>query len=81
MNTAPAGRLVVEIPDGEAERKDWSSRRFEYGGRNFVWKSGRADGKKADGGLFKSLMWETLYETKRVWPKAGSKTGRWKMRR
>ncbi|KAL3489273.1 hypothetical protein BJX62DRAFT_156931 [Aspergillus germanicus] len=76
MNTVPEGGLVVEIPDGEAERKDWSPRRFEYGGRNFVWKSGRADGKSADGGLFKSFTWETLYETKRVWPKAGSKTGK-----
>ncbi|KAL4913698.1 hypothetical protein BDW62DRAFT_205260 [Aspergillus aurantiobrunneus] len=67
---------VVEIPEGEAQRKDWSPRRFQYGGRNFVWKSGRADGKSADGGLFKSFAWETLYETRRVWPKDGSRTGK-----
>ncbi|KAL2836092.1 hypothetical protein BJY01DRAFT_258779 [Aspergillus pseudoustus] len=76
MSPVLAGGLVVEIPDGEAERKHWSPRRFEYGGRNFVWKSGRADGKSADGGLFKSFAWETLYETKRVWSKAGSRPGK-----
>ncbi|RDW86496.1 uncharacterized protein DSM5745_03138 [Aspergillus mulundensis] len=66
---------IVEIPDREAQSKDWSPRRFNYGGRNFVWK-GRVDGKSADGGLFKSFAWETLFETKRVWPKDGSKTGK-----
>ncbi|KAL3479166.1 hypothetical protein BJX99DRAFT_268585 [Aspergillus californicus] len=74
-STVPDVGHVVEIPDGEAQRKDWSPRRFQYGGRNFVWK-GRADGKSADGGLFKSFTWETLYETKRVWPRNGSKTGK-----
>ncbi|KAL2813930.1 hypothetical protein BDW59DRAFT_154583 [Aspergillus cavernicola] len=74
-STVPDVGHVVEIPDGEAQRKDWSPRRFEYGGRNFVWK-GRADGKSADGGVFKSFMWETLYETKRVWAKSGSRTGK-----
>ncbi|KAL4778203.1 hypothetical protein BJX76DRAFT_153080 [Aspergillus varians] len=67
---------VVEVPDGEAQRKDWSPRRFQYGGRNFVWKSGRADGKSEDGGVFRSFGLETLYETKRVWPKDGSRTGK-----
>ncbi|KAL3466702.1 hypothetical protein BJX64DRAFT_249693 [Aspergillus heterothallicus] len=76
MNTVPAGGLVVEIPDGETERKEWSPRQFQYGGRNFVWKGGRADGKSADGGLFRSFAWETLYETKGVWAKAGSRTGK-----
>ncbi|KAI9367140.1 hypothetical protein BJX61DRAFT_547773 [Aspergillus egyptiacus] len=73
-STVPDVGLVVEVPDREAHRKDWSPRRFQYGGRNFVWK-GR-DGKSADGGIFKSFAWETLYETKRVWPKDGSKTGK-----
>ncbi|OJJ00281.1 hypothetical protein ASPVEDRAFT_149244 [Aspergillus versicolor CBS 583.65] len=72
----PDGGQIVEIPDGELQRKDWSPRRFQYGGRNFVWKSGRADGKSMDGGLFRSFTWETLYETKRVWPKDGSRTGK-----
>lgn len=75
-STIPDIGTIVEIPDGEARRKDWSPRRFQYGGRNFVWKSGRADGKRADGGVFRSFAWETLYETKRVWPKSGSKTGK-----
>lgn len=72
----PDSGQIVEVPDREAHHKAWSPRRFEYGGRNFVWKSGRADGKVADGGLFKSFAWETLYETKRVWPKEGSMTGK-----
>ncbi|KAL4928482.1 uncharacterized protein BDV17DRAFT_97583 [Aspergillus undulatus] len=67
---------IVEIPDGEEQRKDWSPRRFSYGGRSFVWKSGRADGKPADGGVFSSFGWETLYETKRVWAKNESRTGK-----
>ncbi|KAE8322094.1 hypothetical protein BDV39DRAFT_184497 [Aspergillus sergii] len=75
-STVPQAGNIVEIPDGEAQRKDWSPRRFKYGGRNFVWKSGRADGKSADGGLFRSFSWETLYETKRVWAKEGSRTGK-----
>ncbi|KAE8139291.1 hypothetical protein BDV38DRAFT_242240 [Aspergillus pseudotamarii] len=75
-STVPQAGHIVEIPDGEAQRKDWSPRRFKYGGRSFVWKSGRADGKSADGGLFRSFSWETLYETKRVWPKEGSRTGK-----
>ncbi|KAE8357436.1 hypothetical protein BDV27DRAFT_170522 [Aspergillus caelatus] len=75
-STVPQAGHIVEIPDGEAQRKDWSPRRFKYGGRNFVWKSGRAGGKSADGGLFRSFSWETLYETKRVWPKEGSRTGK-----
>ncbi|KJK60298.1 hypothetical protein P875_00053522 [Aspergillus parasiticus SU-1] len=75
-STVPQTGDIVEIPDGEAQRKDWSPRRFKYGGRNFVWKSGRADGKSADGGLFRSFSWETLYETKLVWAKEGSRTGK-----
>ncbi|KAL2868404.1 uncharacterized protein BJX67DRAFT_350699 [Aspergillus lucknowensis] len=28
------------------------------------------------GGPFKSFPWDTIYETKRVWPKAGSRMGK-----
>ncbi|KAL4945156.1 hypothetical protein BDV06DRAFT_47791 [Aspergillus oleicola] len=76
-STIPADSgQITEIPDGEEQRKDWSPRRFQYGGRNFVWKSGRVDGKNTDGGVFSSFGWETLYETKRVWAKNGSRTGK-----
>ncbi|KAJ5529197.1 hypothetical protein N7527_002590 [Penicillium freii] len=75
--TIPDMGAITEIPDGEMQRKDWSPRRFEYGGRNFVWKSAAAEGKK-EGGMFGSfgIPWETLYETKRVWAKSGSRTGK-----
>ncbi|KAJ5269344.1 hypothetical protein N7505_005102 [Penicillium chrysogenum] len=75
--TIPDMGAITEIPDGEMQRKDWSPRRFEYGGRNFVWKSAAAEGKK-EGGMFGSFgfSWETLYETKRVWAKNGSRTGK-----
>ncbi|KAJ5607519.1 hypothetical protein N7537_004138 [Penicillium hordei] len=75
--TIPDMGAITEIPDGEMQRKDWSPRRFEYGGRNFVWKSAAAEGKK-EGGMFGSfgIAWETLYETKRVWAKSGSRTGK-----
>ncbi|EAW11072.1 uncharacterized protein ACLA_067080 [Aspergillus clavatus NRRL 1] len=72
-STIPDIGNITEIPDREAHRKDWAPRRFEYGGRKFVWKDGREDGK---GGFFKPFAWETLYETKRVWKKEGSKTGK-----
>ncbi|KAJ5200115.1 hypothetical protein N7472_005319 [Penicillium cf. griseofulvum] len=75
--TIPDMGAITEIPDGEMQRKDWSPRRFEYGGRNFVWKTAAAEGKK-EGGMFGSfgIAWETLYETKRVWAKTGSRTGK-----
>ncbi|KAJ9482397.1 hypothetical protein VN97_g11030 [Penicillium thymicola] len=75
--TIPDMGAITEIPDGEMQRKDWSPRRFEYGGRNFVWKCAAAEGKK-EGGMFGSfgIAWETLYETKRVWAKSGSRTGK-----
>jgi hypothetical protein len=75
--TIPDMGAITEIPDGQVQRKDWSPRRFEYGGRNFVWKSAAAEGKK-EGGMFGSFgfSWETLYETKRVWAKSGSRTGK-----
>ncbi|KAI9041112.1 uncharacterized protein KD926_007382 [Aspergillus affinis] len=67
--TLPDIGAITETPDGAMRRKDWSPRRFTYGGRNFVWKSGEK-------GLFGSIVWETLHETKRVWAKEGSKTGK-----
>jgi hypothetical protein len=75
--TIPDMGAITEIPDGEMQRKDWSPRRFEYGGRNFVWKSASDEGKK-EGGMFSSFgfAWETLYETRRVWAKSGSRTGK-----
>ncbi|KAL8997062.1 MAG: hypothetical protein Q9188_006418 [Gyalolechia gomerana] len=60
---------TTEIPDRGEHTKDWSPRRFEYGGRKFVWKDEKP-------GKFGKSHWETLYETKRVWPKEGSKTGK-----
>ncbi|CAI7664689.1 unnamed protein product [Penicillium bialowiezense] len=76
--TIPDMGAITEIPDGEMHKKDWSPRRFEYGGRKFVWKSAAAEGKKEEGGFFGSFgfPWETLYETKRVWAKEGSRTGK-----
>ncbi|KAJ5120503.1 uncharacterized protein N7515_009891 [Penicillium bovifimosum] len=75
--TVPDMGAITEIPDGEMKRRDWSPRRFEYGGRNFVWKDAAAEGKK-DGGMFGKFgfAWEALYETKRVWAKGGSRTGK-----
>lgn len=77
-STVPDIGKIIEIPDRETKSKDWSPRRFQYGGRNFVWKSGRTDGKSksADGGLFRPFAWEALYETRRVWAKNGSQTGK-----
>ncbi|PLB47353.1 hypothetical protein P170DRAFT_239444 [Aspergillus steynii IBT 23096] len=67
--TLPDIGAVMETPDGAKHRKDWSPRRFTYGGRNFVWKSGEKR-------MFNAFSWETLYETKRVWAKEGSQTGK-----
>lgn len=67
--TLPDIGAITETPDGAMHRKDWSPRRFTYGGRNFVWKGGEKR-------LFGSFVWETLYETKRVWAKDGSRTGK-----
>lgn len=76
--TIPDMGTITEIPDGEMQRKDWSPRRFEYGGRNFVWKSTLAEGKKDTGSMFGKwgFAWEALHETKRVWAKTGSRTGK-----
>ncbi|KAL8942682.1 MAG: hypothetical protein Q9211_001280 [Gyalolechia sp. 1 TL-2023] len=68
MESLTTGK-TTEMPDRGEHTKDWSPRRFEYGGRQFVWKDeGTAK--------FGKSPWETLYETKRVWPKEGSKTGK-----
>ncbi|KAL8937535.1 MAG: hypothetical protein Q9216_004377 [Gyalolechia sp. 2 TL-2023] len=68
MESLTTGK-AIEIPDRGEHTKDWSPRRFEYGGRTFVWKDEKS-------GKFGKSAWETLYETKRVWPKEGSKTGK-----
>lgn len=68
MESLTTGK-TTEIPDRGGPIKDWSPRRFEYGGRKFVWKDEKP-------GKFGKSHWETLYETKRVWPKEGSKTGK-----
>lgn len=61
---------VTETPDRGEYTKDWSPRRFEYGGRYFVWKDENARSS------FKKKHWEKLYETKRTWPREGSQTGK-----
>lgn len=51
------GKAVWEIPSKETDRKSWSPRTFQFGGRWFVWKEGEE--KK---GLLKKWGFETLYE-------------------
>lgn len=57
---------VKEYPDRQ-QKIPWSPRRFTYGGRRFVWKSG--DSKD-------DSMPETLYEFRNDWAKPGSRTGK-----
>ncbi|KAJ4408957.1 hypothetical protein N0V91_002771 [Didymella pomorum] len=57
---------VKEYPDRQ-QKIPWSPRRFNYGGRRFVWKSG--DSKD-------DSMPETLYEFRKDWAKPGSRTGK-----
>lgn len=53
-------RDVWEVPATSCGKKEWSPRRFTFGGRHFVWRN--EEGK--DGSLFsKKWAWETLYET------------------
>src|SRR5205085_5700916 len=59
-----------EVPDRGFWAKPFSPRRFDYGGRSFVWKS------EIGGKNLGRVYWETLYETRRVWPKPGSRTGK-----
>lgn len=61
---------VKEAPDRGIRATHSSPRRFDYGGRNFVWKSEIA------ANITGRVYWETLYETRRVWPKPGSRTGK-----
>lgn len=62
------GRPVTEQPD-RLERVGWGPRRFSYGGRNFVWMTESGNGKD-------EYPPQTLYEVSKVWPKAGSRTGK-----
>ncbi|KAH6638342.1 hypothetical protein C7974DRAFT_391385 [Boeremia exigua] len=57
---------IREYPDRQ-QKIPWSPRRFTYGGRRFVWKSG--DSKD-------DSMPETLYEFRKDWAKTGSRTGK-----
>ncbi|KAK6007354.1 hypothetical protein QM012_004168 [Aureobasidium pullulans] len=61
--------LTLEMPD-QYKKSGWSSRRFYYGGRRFVWR----EPDKA--GLFSKFQWNELFETSRVWSKPGSRTGK-----
>lgn len=61
---------VFEAPDRGAKTKNWSPRRFTYGGRKFVWKS------EKESSLIKRMEWETLHEYAKVTPLEGSKTGK-----
>ena len=67
--TRQSAGLTLEIPD-RAETSGWFPRRFYYGGRRFVWKETVAPK------MFSKFDWNELYETSRVWPKKGSKTGK-----
>jgi len=58
-------RCIQEEPD-RLERQDWCPRRFSYGGRQFVW----------DKDPESKLRSSALFEVEKVWPKAGSKTGK-----
>ncbi|KAJ5177990.1 uncharacterized protein N7500_000689 [Penicillium coprophilum] len=66
--TIPDMGAITEVPDGEAQRKDWSPRRFEYGGgaisfgrllqQRRVWaKSGSRTGKMEDEIVGPRLCW------------------------
>lgn len=67
--TGPRSGLTWEMPD-QYKKSGWSSRRFYYGGRRFVWRELERTG------LFSKFQWNELYETSRVWSKPGSKTGK-----
>jgi hypothetical protein len=67
--TSQSPGLILEIPD-RAEKSGWFTRRFYYGGRRFVWK------ETANTKMFSKFEFNELYETSRVWPKKGSKTGK-----
>ena len=69
METTSAS-FTTETPDRGQFTKNWSPRRFTYGGRNFVWEA------QKDGGPWGKFEWENLYETEWVNMKEGSKTGK-----
>jgi hypothetical protein len=80
MSTKTTEKYAVETPDRSQTTSNWSPRRFDYGGRQFVWKGSGDLENDGNGGSKKrfGFEWETLFETKRVWPKEGSKTGKTK---
>jgi hypothetical protein len=61
--------LTLEMSD-RVDKSGWHTRRFYYGGRRFVWK------EPVNTKMFHKFEWNELYETSRVWPKKGSKTGK-----
>lgn len=67
---SPVTGTVTEIPDREDQKREWSPRRFSYGGLSFVWK------EPTDSPKYRKYRWETCYETKAVRPKEGSKSGK-----
>jgi hypothetical protein len=64
--TMAAGGVTTESPD-RTGKTGWTPRRFNYGGRRFVWKQN---------GSASSTMNEELWEVEKEWPKLGSKTGK-----
>jgi hypothetical protein len=56
--------VVADTPD--RLEKEWTPRRFTYGGRKFVWKE---SGSRVN-------FIENLHEVKREWPDPNSKTGK-----
>ncbi|CAI6273147.1 unnamed protein product [Periconia digitata] len=62
----PFSTPIKEYPDRQ-NKIPWSPRRFTYGGRRFVWKSGDSHD---------DVMPETLYEFQRDWAKPGSRSGK-----
>lgn len=62
----PFSTPIKEYPDRQ-QKIPWSPRRFQYGGRKFVWKPGDPHD---------DVMPETLYEFQRDWSKPGSRSGK-----
>jgi hypothetical protein len=60
------GEIIAEQPDRPG-KKGWTPRRFDFGGRRFVWKQ---DSHWTNGNR------EELWEVEKEWPKPGSKTGK-----
>lgn len=64
---SPAQTTINEKPD--RLEKEWTPRRFMYGGKRFVWKEDLS-------GSTSSMVIQRLYEVEREWPDPNSKTGK-----